>query len=97
MICPFLNSFLLVFFLGYGLLFSFLLLPVKPVSSSITCKKVAMQKMISALEDALEKVKTRLKVADYSTTPASLSSVTNTSNISTYISQHCKLYESFKD
>ena len=97
MICPFLNRFILVFFLGYGLLFSFLLLPVKPVSSSIICKKVSMQQIISALEDTLEKLQSRSKVADYPTTPVSLSSVTNTSNISAYICLHCKLYESFKD
>ena len=97
MVRPLLKSFVLIFFLSYGLLPSFLLLPVKPVSSSIICKKLPMQQIISALEDTLENLKTRSKVTDYYTRPISLSSVTNTNNISAFICQHCKLYESFKD
>ena len=98
MVRPLLNSSVLVFFLSYGLLLSFSLLPVKScsISSSIICEKLPMQQIISALEDTLKKLKTRSKVSDYSTTPVSSSSVTNTNNISAFICQHCKLYEVLK-
>ena len=92
-----LNSFALVFFLSHGWVFSFLLLPAKPVSSSIICKKLPTQQILSELEDALENLKTRLKVGHYSTTPVLSSSVTDTSNIFIFICQHCKLYEFLKD